>query len=349
MKAEIREKSKAFRRMIDEAGSIAVIGHVHPDGDCIGSTLAVYNYICDNFKAKTVDVYTEEFSVDFMFLEGADKIHHEPVERKQVYDLAISIDVSDMDRLGRFIDVYKSAISTVCIDHHVSNPGFGDMCYVVPDASSACEALTDLIDMDKVSIRTANCLYLGIIHDTGVFKYSCTGPKTMDIAGMLIAKGVNTEYIIDETFYKKTYKQNLLMARTLLESNLYDDGRIIVGYITRDMFNSFKCTTMDTDGIVEQLRLTEGTEVAIFAYQITKKKTKFSLRAKGNVDVSKLAAHFGGGGHVKAAGFETTSSYNKVLKQLISMIEEQMGIVPEAPAKKSSTKKASVTKTTTKK
>ena len=322
MAGDIIKKSKKLHQMISSANSIAIIGHIHPDGDCIGSNLAMYNYITDNYKGKTVQVYDESFSSGFKFLSGSRKIKHEPTGER--YDLAISIDVSDKDRLGKFADIYNNAISTVCIDHHVSNPGFGDLCYIDGDASSACEAMCDLIDMDKVGEKTANCLYLGMIHDTGVFKYSCTTRKTMELAGLLLEKGVKSDMIIDDTFYKKSYKQNMLMARVILESRLHSEGKIISGLITKGMFKEFKCTSMDTDGIVEQLRLTDGVEVAIFSYQLTKKSYKFSLRSKSIVDVSKIACSFGGGGHIRAAGFETEADYEETLAKVIEMVEAEL-------------------------
>lgn len=322
MSGDILKKSKKLHQLISSADTIAIIGHIHPDGDCIGSNLAMYNYINENYKGKTIQVYDESFPSSFRFLSGSRKIKHQPTGER--YDLAISIDVSDMDRLGDFKEIYNSAISTVCIDHHVSNPGFGDLCYVDGAASSACEAMCDLIDMDKVSEKTANCLYLGMVHDTGVFKYPSTSRKTMEIAGILIEKGVRSDYIIDETFYKKTYKQNMLMARVLLDSQLYEEGSIIVGNATRKIFREYKCTTMDTDGIVEQLRLTAGVEVAIFSYQISKDSYKFSLRSKNDVDVSAIACKFGGGGHIRAAGFETKDDYDKTLQKLLKLIKKQL-------------------------
>jgi len=319
---EMREKGKRLHQMIDAADSICILGHVRPDGDCVGSTLAVYNYIIDRYKEKTVDVYMDTFSSTMKFLNGAKKVKHDAAGKH--YDLAISIDVSEMARLGKFEDLFKTSISTVCIDHHVSNTGFGDLCFVDTEASSACEAFAELIDPEEVSLNTAKCLYMGMVHDTGVFKYSCTRRYTMELAGLLLEKGVDSNYIIDETFYKKTYKQNLLMARTILESVQYMDGKVIVGYISKDTMKEFKANALDTEGIVEQLRLTDGVEVAVFAYQMTKKTFKFSLRAKNYADVNAVAVTFGGGGHVKAAGFEATGDYQEILKQLLKEIEPQL-------------------------
>lgn len=322
MITDISKKARKLKQMITAAGSIAIIGHVRPDGDCIGSTTGLYNYITENFKNKTVDVYAESFASSFKFLNGAKKIKHESDGTN--YDLAISVDVSSLDRLGKFEDIFQNAISNICIDHHVSNPGFGDLCIVDGDASSACEVLCDLMDMDKVSDKTASCLYLGMVHDTGVFKYSSTSRKTMEYAGIMIEKGADSAFIIDETFYKKTYRQNLLMARTILESQLHAEGKVISGVITREIFKEFKCDKLDTEGIVEQLRLTEGVEVAILAYHVSRKTYKYSLRSKNTVDVNVIAATFGGGGHVRAAGFECSEDVKSVIEKVTAMALEQM-------------------------
>ena len=319
---EMREKGKRLHQMLEAADSICILGHVRPDGDCVGSTLTMYNYIIDRYKGKTVDVFLETFPASMKFLNGARKVKHDAQGRH--YDLAISMDVSDIERLGKFKDLYLTSISTVCIDHHVSNPGFGDLCFVDPDASSTCEAFAELIDPEEVSLNTASCMYLGLVHDTGVFKYSCTRRYTMELAGILLEKGVDSSYIIDETFYKKSYKQNLLMARTILESVQYLDGKAIVGYISKDTMKDFKANVLDTEGIVEQLRLTEGVEIAIFAYQLTKKSYKFSLRAKNYADVNVIAKEFGGGGHVKAAGFEATGVYEEILNKVLEEAKKQI-------------------------
>ena len=153
----------------------------------------------------------ENLNQEISFLKGAKKIKHDT--NGDSYELAISVDVSDVERLGKFKELYNTSISTACIDHHVSNKGFGDFCYIDPDASSACEALVDILDLEKISLNAAQSLYLGIVHDTGVFKYGATSRHTMEVAGALLEKGVDSAYIIDETFYKKSYKK----SKTIME------------------------------------------------------------------------------------------------------------------------------------
>lgn len=311
-----------FLEKIERSNTISIVGHIRPDGDCVGSCLGVYNYIIDNYSGKRVDVYLEKIPDKFMFLNGAETIIQET--SNEVYDLSISLDCGDTDRHGRFAPVFANARDTICLDHHRSNKGFGNMFYLDADASSCCEVICRFLDMDKVSFHTAEALYLGIIHDTGVLKYPATSEQTMICAGRLMSKGVRTQYIIDETFYKVNYNQCRLAGQAMLSAKLAFDGKVIYTCVTKEMFEEFNATKDDTDGIVDKIRVVDGVETAIFVYQIDDNRYKFSLRSVAYVDVSRIAVSFGGGGHIRAAGFEAYGDYNANLNKVLSMIEEQL-------------------------
>lgn len=313
---------KEFMNKIQAADTIAILGHIRPDGDCIGSCLGLYNYIRDNMSDKTVKVYLQPIMDKFAFLKGADMIVSTPED--VIYDLAVSLDCGDTDRHGEFSHIFANAKDTICLDHHRSNTGFGNYYFCDPDASSCCEVLCRFLDMDKISYDAAEPLYLGIIHDTGVLKYPSTSEETMKCAGELIAKGVRTQYIIDETFYKVTYRQNRLTGKALLNAKLHLDDKVISTCVTKEMFDEFGATKDDTDGIVDKIRVTEGVEVAIFVYQLSEDVFKFSLRSVSYVDVSKIAVAFGGGGHIRASGFEAKGDYNKNFNIILDMIKEQL-------------------------
>lgn len=307
---------------IERAETIAVLGHMRPDGDCVGSTLGMYNYIVSNYPEKKVQVYLQSFSDVFMFLNGADRVKHEPDEEK--YELCVVLDCSDTSRPAEFIKYFETADRTVCIDHHASNEGFGDVRYIEPDASSACEVLYKLLDVDKINTECAECIYTGIVHDTGVFKHSCTGSDTMRIAGVLIDKGARPNYVIDETFYKKTFVQNRLLGYALLNMKQFADGKITYTLLTNEDYARFGATSMDSDGVVDQLRLTSGTEVAVFMYQTGDDEYKFSLRSNDYVDVSAIATAHGGGGHVRAAGFNMSGDIDELVCQIIDELCEKL-------------------------
>jgi phosphoesterase RecJ-like protein len=307
---------------IEKAKTIAVLGHIRPDGDCVGSTLGFYTYIQKNYPEKTVCVYLEPFSSAFNFLNGAGEVRHEYDGAK--YDLCVALDCGDTDRFAPFIDCYNSAKRTVCVDHHVSNGGYGDVCYVKPDACSTSEALFDLFDEDGIDVKCAECLYMGIVHDTGVFKHSNTTGKSMTVAGALIDKGARPAYIIDETFYKKTFVQNKLLGYAMVNMELFSQGKVSYTLLTLEDFKRFGAGKLDTDGIVDQLRLTEGCEVAFFMYQLDEDTYKVSLRSNNIVNVSQIASNHCGGGHIRAAGFSMKGKPEDIRKEIVSEIERQL-------------------------
>lgn len=303
--------------------TVAIAGHIRPDGDCTGACLAVWNYIRENFPEISADVYLEAVKPEFRFLEGADEVKTECLEEKE-YDLFISLDASDKERLGEAITYFDTAKRTLCIDHHITNPGFGVDNWVEADASSTSELAFLTMEEEKISKKTAEALYMGIIHDTGVFQYSNTQERTMRTAGALMAKGIDFTRIIEDTFYKKTYVQNQILGRTLLESILLLDGKIIVGRLRKRDMEFYGVNPADLDGIVSQLRVTEGVEVAIFLYETGNHEYKVSLRSNGPVDVSAVCAYFGGGGHVKAAGCTMHGTLYDVVNNLTLHIEKQL-------------------------
>ena len=303
--------------------SVAISGHVRPDGDCVGSCLAVYNYIQEQYPEVTVHVYLEPIPPVFQFLKGTENILS-CCEEDLVYDLFLALDAGDKDRLGDAAKYFDAAKKTICVDHHISNQGYAQKNYIVPEASSTSELIFGCLEEEKISRETAECIYLGIVHDTGVFQYSCTSSGTMAIAGKLMGKGIDFTKIIEDTFYKKTYVQNQILGKALLESLLVLDGKCIVSCITQEDMKFHGVTPKDLDGIVSQLRVTTGVEVAIFLYETECQEYKVSMRSNGPVNVSQIASYFGGGGHVKAAGCTMQGSFYDVVNNLTLHIERQL-------------------------
>lgn len=304
--------------------SVGIAGHVHPDGDCVGSCMGMYLYIKKNFPNVTrLDVYLEDIAPAMEFIEDADQIHHSWPDDVLPYELFLALDCADLDRLGEAKKYFYAAERKICIDHHVSNNGFADVDYIVPGASSASELVYDLIDSDKVDRSIAEALYMGIVHDTGVFQYSCTSPKTMETAGKLMAMGINFPGIVDRTYYQKSYLQLQILGRALLESMMLFEGRCIVSVIRRREMEFYGVGPLDLDGIVSQMRNTKGVEVAIFLYESKVQEYKVSLRSNSFVDVSAVASYFGGGGHVRAAGCTMQGSMHDVVNNLTRQIEKQ--------------------------
>lgn len=305
---------------IAKADTVAIGGHVRPDGDCVGSCLALYNYMLDNF-GMAPDVYLEPIPESYQRVRGFDKVISDFSEDKS-YDLFIVFDCSEKGRLGDAVKYFEQAKHTVCIDHHISQGTFADENQILSEASSASEVLYDFLDPDKISLETADCLYMGMMCDTGCFKYSCTSEKTMRIAGKLISIGVNTSKMMDEIFYQKTYKQNLLLGRCLLNSHLELDGKCIMCSVPLSLLDEYEAASSDLEGIIDQMRLTKGVEVAVLMTENKEGQWKLSLRSCEYVDVQKIVSVYGGGGHVHAAGATVADAQEVITKDLLARIGE---------------------------
>ena len=301
----------------------AISGHVRPDGDCIGSCLGLYLYLKEQYPHICTDVYLEEIPGAYRMIKGTDEVKSQ-IPEGEVYDVFFCLDCGDKERLGFSAPLFEAAKETVCIDHHVSNEAFADQNHIVPNASSTSELVFTLLDKEKISKEAAEALYMGIVHDTGVFQYSCTSPETMEIAAELMRKGINGSEIIDKTYYEKTYVQNQILGRALLESMLIMDKRCIVSVIRQRSMEFFQAQPTDLEGIVSQLRQTKDVEVAIFLHEVEPQKYKVSLRSKNKVDVSVIAKHFGGGGHVRAAGVTMKGSSHDVINNITARIALQL-------------------------
>lgn len=315
---------KKIATELENSTSVAIAGHIRPDGDCVGSCMGMYLYIKENYpQIRDVTVYLEPVGGSYDMIPDMDKIVSDFSEDK-VYDLCIALDSGDTGRLGGAAKYLESAKRTVCIDHHISNRGYADINHIVPGASSTCELLYQLMEPEKISASVATALYMGIVSDTGVFQYSSTSPETMRIAADLMEKGIDFTRIVEETFFEKSYLQNQILGRALLESILLLDGKCIISAIKQKDMEFYGVTPMDLDGISSQLRNTKGVEVAIFLYESGVQEYKVSMRSSHLVDVSKIAVYFGGGGHVRAAGCTMQGSIYDVVNNLTKHIEKQL-------------------------
>ena len=314
---------KDLKSQLEGVKTAAIAGHIRPDGDCVGSCLATYQYLKRYHTEISVTLYLEEIPNKFKFLAGADEIVHS-CEEEKTYDLFIAQDCGDIERLGDAARYFKTAKKTICIDHHISNSSFAAINYIFPNASSTSELVFGLIGEENVTKEIAECIYLGIVHDTGVFQYSCATAKTMEVAGKLMEKGIPFSKIIDDTFYTKTFEQNKIMGKALLACERYSNDRIIASVVTAQDMETYHVLPRHLDGIVNQLRITRGVEAAIFLYESGSHSYKVSARSNGRVDVAAIAVKFGGGGHTRAAGFSIQGTLEEIMKTIVLEIEKQL-------------------------
>lgn len=308
------------------AKTIGIGGHIRPDGDCVGACMALYLYLKKEFPEKKVELFLEQPSEVFRCIEGIEEIRTDVMTGGSYegdLDVFIALDTVK-ERLGAAEALFDKAHKTINIDHHISNTGCGDVNDIDASASSTSELVFDVLEEEKLDEEIAKAIYIGMAHDTGVFRYSNTSPKTLSIAAKLIAFGFDFSEIIDKTFYEKTYVQTLLLGRALLESILIMDGKCMVSGIEKRTLDFYHADAKDLEGIVSQLNQTKGVECTIFMYQTGVQEYKVSLRSKGKVDVAQIAVYFGGGGHVRAAGCTMNGTFYDVVNNLTLHIEKQL-------------------------
>ena len=291
---------QVLKEKLGRAQTIVLMGHVRPDGDCVGSVLALYLYLKKNEPSKNVTVCLEKPLEKFKYLSGFSEIVSD-ADAVQHPDLAIALDVSDKGRLGGFTALFDRAADQLNIDHHITNPHFAATTICDPSASSTCELLYTLLDAERIDAEIAAALYTGIVTDSGVFKYSSTSPRTMNIAADLIAKGIPFGEIID--------------------------GTVIYAIISAEEQARMGTVHADLDGISEQLRLTVGVKCAVLCSEMEPGSWKLSLRSLEPIDVAAIAMMYGGGGHVRAAGCTIVGKRpEEIMEEVVRAAEAQMHV-----------------------
>lgn len=305
------------------ARTIAISAHIRPDGDAIGSCMAMSLYLQKRIPDVQVDVYLNPISDVFLCIKDTENILFEP-KTDITYDVFICVDCNP-ERMAYGQDLYAAAGKRINIDHHITNAeGKGDVNYVDPDSGSAAELVYDVIDHEYMDADIALPIYIGIIHDTGVLQYSNVRPSTLNKVAELIKYGFDFPNVIQKTFYEKTYIQDQILGRALLESIMFMDGHCVVSVIDKKTMDFYGADSRDLEGIANQLRNIKGVDCAIFMYELGTLEYKVSLRTSENVDAAKVTAVFDGGGHARAAGVTMQGTYHDVINNLSNEIAKQI-------------------------
>lgn len=308
-----------IKNEIENANTIIIETHETPDGDAIGSSLAMY--LALKSIGKDVDVVIPTYSRNFNFLPGASQIKSEGRDIK--YDLGIALDCTDTKRLKGYEPYFENARTSICIDHHGSNKMFADYNYVDPVAPACAQILIIVlgklgIDIDK---DIGTCILTGIITDTGGFKYDGVTTETFEFVADLLRKGVNVSDTYKRVLQIKT-KPNFLLTKKIIDRmEFLEDGKITFTYITTQDIEEVNAEEGDHEGLVEFGRDVEGVEVSIFLRQLDKDSYKVSLRSKDYVNVSDVCIMFNGGGHEKAAGCTMNMTLEEAKEKIINRVK----------------------------
>lgn len=284
---------------IKKANTIAILTHESPDGDAMGSSLAMYHAL--KSLGKNPDVIIPEYSRTYNFLPGINEIKQKGSTKN--YDLAIALDCADSKRLNGWSNYFEDAKVTISIDHHSMNPMFADYNYVNPTAPACAQILVVVFDFMKIEItkEIGTCLLTGIITDTGGFKYPGVTSETFEFVAWLLNSGVNVSNIYKKALQIKT-KANFELTKLAMDRMIFlKDGKVTFTYITKQDQENVGAQEGEHEGIAEIGRDIEGVEVAIFLRE-AEKGFKASLRSNEYVNVADVCLMFGGGGHIRSSG-----------------------------------------------
>ena len=314
-----------FEKIIEKLNNAECVGiftHINPDGDALGSSYSLKNILKD--MGKRAEVYLCGSIEPCVFeLVKADNIPEFPVEQ---CDMLIALDSADIDRLGEWSEVFAKHGNTAAIDHHITHKHYANET-VVGDISSNCELMYSLYKEMGItlSIEAASDLYIGISTDTGNFKFESVTGNTHRVAAELIEAGVPFSDIAKRIFGTVTKEYLKLQSRAIDALEFYLDGRMAVLSLSDKDFEECGIDEASASSIVSLPGSIEGVEVGVYIRQRTETEYKVSLRSVRCVDVAEIASGFGGGGHIRAAGYSITKDeIEKNIKELMGEIERQL-------------------------
>ena len=313
-----------IKNKIEESESIILTAHINPDGDAVGSSLALFLSLKEKYKNKKINLILQDvIPYTTKFLKGSEYFEIYDKEKKYFYDLLIFLDSATKERTGETGKNIEAKF-TINIDHHVSNPLYGDINCVIPTASSTSEIVYNFLKEQEFDFLPAanDALYLGLVNDTGNFSHSNVKYETMLMATDLISKGVNNNYIVSNFLNSNSYQSLKLLGEALKNFEFYPEKKLVYYFLNAETKKKYSAKKEETEGLVEKLLSYYEASVSLFLREETDtKKIKGSMRSKYEVDVNKIANIFGGGGHYKAAGFSSDLKAEEILKMVMENIK----------------------------
>lgn len=308
-------------KCIKKSKNIVIVTHENPDGDAVGSSLAMYHAL--KGLKKNVDIIIPEYAKCFNELPGIDEVIK---ESDKVYDLAISLDAATDKLLNVWVKYFREADQRIVIDHHSTNTMFGDINYVDLSAPACAQVVYMLIKHYrwKITPEIGTCIMAGIITDTGGFQYSGVSRDTFNIAAELLDAGVNISKVYKKVFDTKTKSSFELRRIALDRMEFLEDDKIAFTYITNEDERKVNAGVGDYEGIVSEGRSIEGVEVSIFLHELKDGEFKISLRSNSYVNVSDVCIMFGGGGHIRAAGAKMTADPLIIRDKVVNEVKRQL-------------------------
>lgn len=314
------DKVKNFLNKYDR---FLITAHKRPEGDSIGSQVAMA-LLLKKLKKEVVVVNEDPIPPNLDFIKFCE-IKEVAQARGAKFDAAIVLDSGNLSRIGKVVNLLKSS-PTINIDHHISNDNFGEVNWVNAKVSSVSEMIFYLyrevgVELDE---KSALCIYVGILTDTGCFRFSNTTPQALDVCSQLLKFDIQPERVSNLLYSRRSFGSIRLLGEALVNLKKDKTGQIAWISITQQMLRKFKTRKSDTDDFIEFVRMIEPVKVAIVFHYINERKTKVSFRSKGEVDVNSIASFFKGGGHKLASGAEINYSLEEAEDVVLKKVRERI-------------------------
>lgn len=320
----VPEPYSRLRELVEAHPRFLVISHMRPDGDAYGSTLAL-GLVLRRLGKDVVTVNADGLAPLFRFLPGSEALLATPEKAPETDRVIISVDCADKKRHGAAFDGWNRT-PEVSIDHHVSNPGYAALNIVEPALPATAQVLFEIIDVLgwPLTPEVASNLYVGLMTDTGSFRYRQTTARTFAVATRLVEAGADP-VALAQGCYQSYRPARLLLLREVLNSlHFAKDGRIGWFYITPETYAKSGATPDETEGLLDYLQSIKAIEAAFVLEEMAGGMTRASLRSRGTVDVNKICSEFGGGGHRLAAGLRTKLTIHELEPRLLDLIAAQL-------------------------
>ena len=315
---------KEIGLLIESAKKLLVVSHVNPDGDALGTQLAFAAYLKSLGKEVTL-VREEAIPERYQFLPGIEQIRPiDDIKNSLDIDTVIALECPKLSRAGDIISSLSDHIKIINIDHHQDNDNYGQVKWIDKDASSVGEMVYELFESFRYQIdeETAVLLFTAILTDTGRFRYESTSGRTMEIAGKLIEAGANPRDICDKVFYNLQPATIKLIGNVLSNAEFIDNDKTCLLSLTNEILESPEFSEAETEGIAEYSLYGKGVTLGVTFKERNKGTTRISLRSRGNPNVAELAAEFGGGGHICAAGCSIDKPMTEAKKEFLQKLKE---------------------------
>lgn len=319
-------KFEEIGSVLREQQRFAILSHVRPDGDALGSQLALALSLKE--LGKDVRVWNEEGMLKkYSFVPEASLLSKPPAAPEEV-DVAIALDTAVKNRLGTALPAVRSAKVWINIDHHPSNPGYGDIVYIDPTSPATGQIIFELIKSQNLPFtrEIAENLYVAISTDTGSFQYPNTTAHTFEIAAELVHAGVDIGRVSQQLYENYPRRRSELLRELLATMRFAGGGRVASFSLSLNLARQLGVLPEDTEGLIDHLRAIRGVIVAVFFEELSDGKVRVSMRSKNkDVDVRAICEKFGGGGHVLAAGARVRGTLPEVSAKILEAICHVIG------------------------